>query len=110
MDKTELNERTEVIINREIYVNQSSLVSTLIENNIVEYEEIANLCETDEDGNETDKEVFEWYCVSNWLGEHLKEYGEVVLVSYGQAWWGRTCTGQAIILDGTIQAVLERIG
>ena len=49
------------------------------------------------------QEIFEWWSVTSWLAEKLLELGEPVLVNdYGQ-WWGRTCTGQNIILDGTFQ-------
>lgn len=57
-------------------------------------------------------EVYEWYRVSSYLAKLLGEQGEVILSnSYGD-WWGRTCTGQALIMDGTLQqaaaAILDR--
>lgn len=54
---------------------------------------------------ETDSyaEVFEWWAVSDWFGEKLKEKGEVVIDSiWGKTYWGRCTTGQAICLDGVI--------
>jgi len=33
--------------------------------------------------------------------------GEPILESDYGTWWGRTCTGQAIQLDGTIQKIVE---
>jgi hypothetical protein len=38
--------------------------------------------------------------------EKLKRYGEVFVEIFGEIWWGRTCTGQAILLD----YVIGRIG
>jgi hypothetical protein len=53
-------------------------------------------------------EIFEWWAVSNWLSIRLAEIGQPILNNaYGQ-WWGRTCSGQAIILDGTLQKIAEQ--
>lgn len=54
---------------------------------------------------ETDSyaEVFEWWAVSDWFGEKLKEKGEVIIDTvWGKTYWGRCTTGQAICLDGVI--------
>lgn len=57
------------------------------------------------------KEIFEWWSVTAWLGEKLNDMGEAVLKNDYGYWWGRTCTGQAIILDGTIQKIaLQYVG
>jgi len=54
-------------------------------------------------------EVYEWWAVTEYLAEKLEEIGEPVLSnSYGH-WWGRTCTGQAMIMDGTLQRVAAAI-
>ena len=48
-------------------------------------------------------EVFEWWAVSDWFGEKLKEKGEVIIDTvWGKTYWGRCTTGQAICLDGVI--------
>lgn len=48
-------------------------------------------------------EVFEWWAVSDWFGEKLKEKGEVIIDTvWGKTYWGRRTTGQAICLDGVI--------
>jgi hypothetical protein len=50
-------------------------------------------------------EVYEWWRVSSWLCAELRKIGEVVIDNgYGQ-WWGRTCTGQGWIMDGTLQTI-----
>lgn len=55
------------------------------------------------------QEIFEWWSVTSWLAEKLLELGEPVLMNdYGQ-WWGRTCTGQNIILDGTFQKLARNL-
>ncbi len=54
-------------------------------------------------------EVFEWYRVSKHLCDELRSIDEVVLDNdYGE-WWGRTCTGQQLIMDGTLQKVAAAI-
>lgn len=50
-------------------------------------------------------EVYEWWLVSGHLCRHLRDIGEVVLDNDYGRWWGRTCTGQELIMDGTLQKV-----
>jgi len=54
-------------------------------------------------------EVFEWWRVSSWLCDQLRAAGYVVLDNGYGHWWGRTCTGQAVIMDGTLQTVAARL-
>lgn len=54
------------------------------------------------------QEVYEWYRVSSWLCDNLRALGEVVLDNDCGTWWGRGCTGQRLIMDGTLQAVAAR--
>ncbi len=51
------------------------------------------------------EEVLEWWLVSKWLGRELRQAGMVVLENDYGFWWGRTCTGQALIMDGVLQQV-----
>jgi len=48
-------------------------------------------------------EVYEHWLVSDWLLEKLKEQEEPILETDYETWWGRTCSGQAILLDHNIQ-------
>lgn len=51
------------------------------------------------------QEIFEWWAVSSFLAEDLKKQGEPVCDT-GSVWvWGRTTTGQAILLDGVISRI-----
>ena len=54
------------------------------------------------------QEIFEWWLVSNWLATQLLKQGEPILTTAYGSYWGRTCTGQSIILDGTIQKIAEK--
>lgn len=58
---------------------------------------------------ENPKEPLEWWRVSQYLCEELRAIGEIVLDNDYGYWWGRTCSGQAMIMDGTLQEVAERI-
>lgn len=58
-------------------------------------------------------EVYEWWRVSSWLCDQLHAIGEVTIDNGYGHWWGRTCTGQGLLMDGTIQKVaaqFERMG
>lgn len=50
-------------------------------------------------------EVFEWWRVTRWLCSQLDKIGEVTIDNGYGHWWGRTCTGQQYIMDGTLQEV-----
>lgn len=52
-------------------------------------------------------EVYEWWRVSQWLCDQLHAIGEVTIDNGYGCWWGRTCTGQGMIMDGTLQAVAK---
>lgn len=53
-------------------------------------------------------EVYEWWRVSSWLCDKLHEIGEVTIDNGYGHWWGRTCTGQAYIMDGTLQKIAAK--
>lgn len=54
-------------------------------------------------------EVYEWWRVSSWLCEKLHEIGRVTIDNRYGCWWGRTCTGQQVIMDGVLQQVAALI-
>lgn len=60
--------------------------------------------DVDELDNEP-QEVYEWWLVTSFLGEKLKEHGEVILNNGGDYIWGRCTTGQAIMLDNVISDI-----
>lgn len=51
-------------------------------------------------------EIYEYWAISGWLSDKLKERGEVVIDSYPDI-WGRQTTGQAICLDGVIRNIAK---
>lgn len=52
-------------------------------------------------------EVYEWWAVSDWFGGRLKEHDHMVINVGMLTVWGRTTTGQAIYLDGVVEAITE---
>ncbi len=56
------------------------------------------------------QEIFEWWIVKEYLYKKLEEKGEPVLEWGNNYYWGRTCTGQAILLDGVISRICEEMG
>lgn len=55
-------------------------------------------------------EVYEHWAVSQWLAERLIAHGERVDMDFGGlAVWARTCTGQAISMDGCIQRIYAEL-
>lgn len=55
------------------------------------------------------QEVYEWWLVTSFLGEKLKEHGEVILNNGSDYIWGRCTTGQAIMLDNVISDICADI-
>ena len=54
-----------------------------------------------------ESEVLEWWLVTPYLAEMLKEKGEVILADYDCYWWGRQTSGQALWMDYVIQKIAE---
>jgi len=94
-------------------------------------EESARMCESEEISEETheqnlvqieDKEkdfdslemtaqdIYEWWAVSQWLYEKLRDLGYPVLDAGSCYVWGRCTTGQAILLDYAITKICAEMG
>lgn len=56
---------------------------------------------------ESAQEVMQWFRVDCQLARDLESIGEPVLVNDYGCWWGRTCFGQCLTLDGTFQRVAQ---
>ncbi|MFA5240430.1 MAG: zinc ribbon domain-containing protein [Phycisphaerae bacterium] len=53
------------------------------------------------------QEVFEWWIITEWLAKKLLAHNEPI-IEWGNNWyWGRTCSGQAILLDSVISQICE---
>ena len=85
------------ITDRLILDNQNLVVEELMRHDESLWEELQNLDEN--------SEIMEWWLVTPYMAELLKEKGEVILSDYGCYWWGRTTSGQALYMDGVIQEI-----
>lgn len=65
----------------------------------------------DEEPDTEPQEIMEWWLITEWMYEKLRDKGEPVL-NYANFnyWWGRCCTGQSILLDGVIDRICEDLG
>lgn len=62
----------------------------------------------DDEPEQEPQEIFEWWAVSCYLARRLKEQGQPVIeCGYGVSYWGRCCTGQAILLDEVISRICD---
>lgn len=68
------------------------------------WREAANDCAAD-----NPQEAYEWWRVSPWLCKELRAIGEIVIDNDYGCWWGRTCTGQGYIMDGTLQQIAANV-
>ena len=123
--------KIEEFINREVIYNQTVLVNDLLNTmslggnglaSAFSYDNIENaypeLSEYEDYGYESEeefemdmmpKEIFEWWLVTEYFGNKLREKGIPVLENDYCFWWGRTTTGQAISLDGEIKEIYKDI-
>lgn len=63
-----------------------------------------------DNGDITEPEVLEWYAITSWLAGELQGIGEIVIGNGYGYFWGRTCSGQSMLLDGTLQKIAaERV-
>ena len=123
--------KIEEFINREVIYNQTVLVNDLLNTmslggnglaSAFSYDNIENaypeLSEYEDYGYESEeefemdmmpKEIFEWWLVTEYFGNKLREKGIPVLENDYGFWWGRTTTGQAISLGGEIKEIYKDI-
>lgn len=105
----EVNELAEMYLERDILCNQTMLINEILSNHPegivgITYDNITNLYNSEEET----QDIYEWWLVSKWLAEELEKSGEPILAGDYDCYWGRTATGQDIILDGTIQEIAKK--
>lgn len=113
----ELERIAERILEQDILACQSSLVDSLLAEggregwSVEDIENIwaAHVEDTKVEEEPEPREIFEWWLVTAWLAEKLQAIGQPILENDFGSWWGRTCTGQSILLDGTLQRVAARL-
>ena len=89
------------ITDRLILDNQNLVVEELMRHDESLLDNLQNL--------DKNSEIMEWWLVTPYMAELLKEKGEVILSDYDCYWWGRTTSGQALYMDGVIQEIAGQI-
>lgn len=89
------------ITDRLILDNQNLVVEELMKHDESLLDSLQNF--------DNSSEVLEWWLVTPYMAELLKENGEVILSTLDCYWWGRTTRGQALYMDGVIQEIAEQI-
>ena len=94
--------RARMWLDRDVLVLANELAEHIMTTDESAFDSLENIYdqETDEP-----QEIMQWYIVSKWLAEKLAEQGEPVADWHGQYFWGRTCCGQGVELDGTFQQI-----
>lgn len=72
-----------------------------------EEEDAKSCCNSETEPENEPQEIFEWWIVSEYLYNKLKEKGESVLEWGNNYYWGRGTTGQAILLDYVISEICK---
>ncbi|MHA1275340.1 MAG: hypothetical protein ACTSQS_18205 [Promethearchaeota archaeon] len=89
----------------EIGDNQTMLIDKLLKECIFSWDEIINY-EADED---YPIEIMEWWLATDWMIDKLEAKGEIILKTDFGNWWGRTSSGQAIMLDEVIEKIYNEM-
>jgi hypothetical protein len=106
--QSEYQKQLRKIIKNHVYCSVSELMTQLY-NGATTNEDFADVMYTytddyDSDGGKPEyQEALQHWSVSPYLGNKLKQQGEMVSDVYGLTVWGRTTTGQSIYMDYAIQ-------
>ena len=92
---------TQQIVNDLILDNQNLVIEELMKHDECLWDELENFDE--------DTDVLEWWLVTPYLADMLKNNGEVILAAYDCYWWGRQTSGQGLSMDWVIQKIAEEM-
>ena len=91
---------TQQIVDRLILDNQNLVIEELMKHDECLWEELENFDE--------DTDVLEWWLVTPFMADMLKNNGEVILAAYDCYWWGRQTSGQGLSMDWVIQEIARQ--
>lgn len=112
MDEKEKQAKAENLVANHIYHNLCMTAEKELKNNPELLNEAKNYYPVDENGKRDEEngeypEIYEYWAVSKWLASQLEAKGEVIFEMLDFIVWGRSCTGQAIKMDGVVQEIAE---
>jgi hypothetical protein len=107
-EECELQKHVMNMVESEVICNVSQLVSQMTTSIPTLFEDYPGLFDAvDSDGEPLD--IYEYWIISDWLAEQLKQRGEAVETDcMGLTIWGRTTSGQAIAMDGVIRDIYQK--
>jgi len=88
------------LVDREVYCCMTQEVEYMLKR--ASYDENNPFNELDIEDSLCRSDIYEWWAVSEWFGDKLKEEGCAVIKSWGKSYWGRGTTGQSISMDGCV--------
>ena len=97
-------EFTETIINRDVLTLCNELMTYASEND--DYVEFSNEYIEEED---TYKEIFQYFIISEWLYEELDKIGGCVAEFKGLYIWGKTDFGQSMCMNHELKTIAKNI-
>ena len=98
---------TQQIVNDLILDNQNLVIEELMKHDECLWDELENFDE-DTDNFDEDTDVLEWWLVTPFMADMLKNNGEVILAAYDCYWWGRQTSGQGLSMDWVIQEIARQ--
>jgi hypothetical protein len=130
MTEQELQERTKMLVDAEVYVSVGQLVERLMEIDYGVQDDMADAthvkcsacdgngfpeddhedCEDCDGSGYVNAEPLEFWAISRTLYERLKDANEVCLNIHGLWVWGRTTSGQLIYMDEEMRDVVRSMG
>lgn len=96
MEEAEINAR----------LSQPFFADEMRQEKYAELEEVLVLIDGLEEIGACEKEINQWWTVSDWMADKLEEKGEVILRSDYGTWWGRLEGGQGLVLDSPIKEIM----
>lgn len=96
-------ERLQSLLNNSEYDEKTHLEPISEEQASTIEDEISELENLETEG----ADILEWWAVSSYLAEKLRENGYCILSDGNNEYWGRTTSGQAILLDSVISRICE---
>ena len=99
-NKTARDMTAQQIVNDLILDNQNLVIEELMKHDESLWDELENFDE--------DTDVLEWWLVTPFMADMLKNNGEVILAAYDCYWWGRQTSGQGLSMDWVIQEIARQ--
>ena len=87
------------LVDREVICHQTMVVDHLTKTDY----------ELEWDTPEDADEIYEWWLVTRYLATKLSGHQEVIVSDGLYYWWGRQCTGQAILFDNVIEDIAREM-